>query len=63
MLTVASSALVRGYVAYLLFRYRDELQKTGSVVAATRNSMLTSGKAILFVEVHTVAQRVRSSMQ
>lgn len=37
------------YEIYLLFRFREELQKTGSVLQATTNSMLTSGKAILFV--------------
>ncbi len=37
------------YELYLLFRFREELQRTGDVGAATRNSLLTSGKAIVFV--------------
>jgi hypothetical protein len=39
------------YEIYLLFRFREELQRTGDVLQATRNSMLTSGKAILFVAI------------
>ncbi|MCD6023658.1 MAG: superfamily-like exporter [Fibrobacteria bacterium] len=39
------------YEIYLLFRFREELKRTGDVLAATRNSMLTSGKAILFVAI------------
>lgn len=37
------------YEIYLLFRFREELSKTGDILAATRSSLLTSGKAILFV--------------
>ena len=37
------------YELYLLFRFREELQRTSDVGAATRNSLLTSGKAIVFV--------------
>ena len=37
------------YEIYLLFRFREELARSGNVLTATRNSMLTSGKAILFV--------------
>ncbi|MBI3547102.1 MAG: MMPL family transporter [Gammaproteobacteria bacterium] len=37
------------YELYLLFRFREELARTGDVGAATRNSLLTSGKAIVFV--------------
>ena len=33
----------------MLFRFREELARSGNVLTATRNSMLTSGKAILFV--------------
>ena len=37
------------YEIYLLFRFREELRRTGSVRQATRTSLLTSGKAIIFV--------------
>ena len=37
------------YEIYLLFRFREELARSGNVLAATRQSLLTSGKAILFV--------------
>jgi hypothetical protein len=37
------------YELYLLFRFREELKRTGDLSAATRNSLLTSGKAIVFV--------------
>ena len=51
--TAASAAMAIGigadYELYLLFRFREELAKSGSIVAATRNSLLTSGKAIIFV--------------
>jgi uncharacterized protein len=55
-MTTAAMAIGIGadYEIYLLFRYREELQKTGSVAAATRNSMLTSGKAILFVAISII---------
>ncbi|MES2937565.1 MAG: MMPL family transporter [Pseudomonadota bacterium] len=50
---VTSAAMAIGigadYEIYLLFRFREELQRTGSVRLATQNSMLTSGKAILLV--------------
>jgi uncharacterized protein len=54
--TTAAMAIGIGadYEIYLLYRYREELQRTGSVVAATRNSMLTSGKAILFVAISII---------
>jgi predicted RND superfamily exporter protein len=49
--TTASMAIGIGadYEIYLLFRFREELTRTGSILLATRNSLLTSGKAILFV--------------
>lgn len=49
--STASMAIGVGadYELYLLYRFREELTNTRDVVAATRNSMLTSGKAILFV--------------
>ncbi len=37
------------YEIYLLFRFREELARSGNVLIATQNSLLTSGKAILFV--------------
>jgi predicted RND superfamily exporter protein len=52
---VSTAAMAIGigadYEIYLLFRFREELQRTGDVLAATRTSMLTSGKAILFVAI------------
>jgi predicted RND superfamily exporter protein len=52
-MTTAAMAIGIGadYEIYLLFRFREELARTGSVLAATRNSMLTSGKAILLVAI------------
>lgn len=37
------------YEIYLLYRFREELARSGNVLTATRESMLTSGKAIMFV--------------
>jgi uncharacterized protein len=37
------------YEIYLLFRFREELARHGDVLTATRESMLTAGKAVLFV--------------
>lgn len=52
-MTTAAMAIGIGadYEIYLLFRFREELARTGSVLMATRNSMLTSGKAILLVAI------------
>jgi predicted RND superfamily exporter protein len=52
-MTTAAMAIGIGadYEIYLLFRFREELARTGSVLEATRNSMLTSGKAILLVAI------------
>jgi uncharacterized protein len=52
-MTTAAMAIGIGadYEIYLLFRFREELARTGSVITATRNSMLTSGKAILLVAI------------
>lgn len=52
-MTTAAMAIGIGadYEIYLLFRFREELQRTKSVLAATRASMLTSGKAILLVAI------------
>jgi predicted RND superfamily exporter protein len=49
--TAAAMAIGIGadYELYLLFRFREELQRTGNLLAATQVSLLTSGKAILFV--------------
>jgi predicted RND superfamily exporter protein len=56
-MTTAAMAIGIGadYEIYLLFRFREELQRTGDVVAATRTSMLTSGKAILFVAISVLS--------
>jgi predicted RND superfamily exporter protein len=52
-MTTAAMAIGIGadYEIYLLFRFREELERTGSVLEATRRSMLTSGKAILLVAI------------
>lgn len=52
-MTTAAMAIGIGadYEIYLLFRFKEELKRTGSVLEATRASMLTSGKAILLVAI------------
>jgi len=52
-MTTAAMAIGIGadYEIYLLFRFREELARSGNVLAATTKSMLTSGKAILFVAI------------
>ena len=49
--TTASMAIGIGadYEIYLLYRFREELLRSGSLEAATAESLLTSGKAVLFV--------------
>lgn len=42
------------YEIYLLFRFREELARSGNLLAATRDSLLTSGKAILFVALSVI---------
>jgi uncharacterized protein len=56
-MTTAAMAIGIGadYEIYLLFRFREELARTGSVLEATRASMLTSGKAILLVAISIIA--------
>ena len=56
-MTTAAMAIGIGadYEIYLLFRFREELARTGSVLEATRSSMLTSGKAILLVAISIIA--------
>ncbi len=56
-MTTAAMAIGIGadYEIYLLFRFREELSRTGSVIDATRISMLTSGKAILLVAISIVS--------
>ncbi|HWA37387.1 MAG TPA: MMPL family transporter [Burkholderiales bacterium] len=53
-----SAALAIGigadYEIYLLYRFREELARTGDVLAATRDSLLTSGKAVLFVAISII---------
>jgi predicted RND superfamily exporter protein len=49
--TTASMAIGIGadYEIYLLYRFREELMRTRNLLEATRASLLTSGKAVLFV--------------
>jgi len=49
--SIASMAIGLGadYEIYLLFRLREELARHGDLVTATRESLRTSGKAVLFV--------------
>jgi predicted RND superfamily exporter protein len=56
-MTTAAMAIGIGadYEIYLLFRFREELARSGSVLTATRTSMLTSGKAILLVAISIIA--------
>jgi predicted RND superfamily exporter protein len=53
--TAAISAMAVGigadYEIYLIFRMREELQKTGNLGKAVINTLKTSGKAIIFVAV------------
>ncbi|HEX5105781.1 MAG TPA: MMPL family transporter [Pirellulaceae bacterium] len=50
-----SAALAIGigadYEIYLLYRFREELARSGDILTATRDSLLTSGKAVLFVAI------------
>lgn len=54
--TAAAMAVGIGadYEIYLLFRFREELARSGNVLTATRDSLMTSGKAILFVALSIV---------
>lgn len=49
--TTASMAMGVGadYEIYLLFRFREEYRRHGDLALATRNSLLSSGKAIVLV--------------
>jgi predicted RND superfamily exporter protein len=53
-----SAALAIGigadYEIYLLYRFREELARSGDILAATRDSLLTSGKAVLFVAISII---------
>ncbi len=55
---MSSAAMAIGigadYEIYLLFRFREELARSGNVLTATRSSLLTSGKAILFVAISII---------
>jgi predicted RND superfamily exporter protein len=42
------------YEIYLLYRFREELRRTASIQSATVQSLLTSGKAILFVAMSVI---------
>ena len=54
--TTAAMAIGIGadYEIYLLFRFREELARSGNILTATQNSLLTSGKAILFVAISII---------
>lgn len=54
--TAAAMAIGIGadYEIYLLFRFKEELARTGNVLEATRTSLMTSGKAILFVALSVI---------
>jgi predicted RND superfamily exporter protein len=53
-----SAALAIGigadYEIYLLYRFREELARSGDILAATRDSLLTSGKAVLLVAISII---------
>lgn len=57
--TISTAAMAIGigadYELYLLFRFREELQRSGDVAAATRQSLVTSGKAVLYVALSIAA--------
>lgn len=55
-MTTAAMAIGIGadYEIYLLFRFREELARRGDVLSATRASLMTSGKAILFVAISII---------
>ncbi|MEK8032490.1 MMPL family transporter [Ideonella sp. DXS29W] len=58
--TISTAAMAIGigadYELYLLFRFREELQRAGGdVAAATRQSLVTSGKAVLYVALSIAA--------
>lgn len=57
--TISTAAMAIGigadYELYLLFRFREELQRSGNLNAATRQSLLTSGKAVLYVALSIAA--------
>lgn len=57
--TISTAAMAIGigadYELYLLFRFREELQRSGSLNVATRQSLLTSGKAVLYVALSIAA--------
>jgi predicted RND superfamily exporter protein len=55
-MTSAAMAIGIGadYEIYLLFRFREELARTGNVAAATRACLLTSGKAVIFVAISVI---------
>jgi uncharacterized protein len=55
---MTSAALAIGigadYEIYLLYRFREELARTGDILTATRDSLLTSGKAVLLVAISII---------
>lgn len=56
-MTTAAMAIGIGadYELYLLFRFREEISRTGDLKQATHNSLTTSGKAIIYVALSIAA--------
>ncbi len=56
-MTTAAMAIGIGadYELYLLFRFREEISRTGDLRQATHNSLTTSGKAIIYVALSIAA--------
>ncbi|MDD5332812.1 MAG: MMPL family transporter [Rhodoferax sp.] len=57
--TISTAAMAIGigadYELYLLFRFREELGRTGNIAEATRQSLVSSGKAVLYVALSIAA--------
>jgi predicted RND superfamily exporter protein len=57
--TISTAAMAIGigadYELYLLFRFREEFRRTGDIAEATRQSLVTSGKAVLYVALSIAA--------
>jgi hypothetical protein len=59
MATAGTASMAIGigadYEIYLLFRLREELRRSGDVTVATRDALVSSGKAVLFVALSIAA--------
>lgn len=55
--TTAAMAISIGadYELYLLFRFREEYARTGSIAEASRRSLMTAGKAVIFIALSVAA--------